>query len=50
MEFETKPHHFHPRYHKEGFFSPMKGTLNKDLPKLFEYIKGDKLLSEDLKF
>jgi len=46
----TKPHHFHPRYNKLGFSSPMNGNPENDIPLICEFIKSGELLSTDLRF
>ena len=49
-EVSTKPHHFHPRFSKEGVSSPMEGVPDKDIPLICDLIKSGKLFSEDLRF
>lgn len=46
----TRPNHFHPRFVKEGFKSPMIGHPNKDIQKLCTLLKSDKLLLKDFRF
>ncbi len=36
---KTRPHHFHPRYKKEGNESPMNGIPDHDIPVLVKFIK-----------
>ncbi|MBN2157702.1 MAG: hypothetical protein JW776_16765 [Candidatus Lokiarchaeota archaeon] len=37
---KNSPHHFHPRFELEGYFSPMTGDPKVDIPKLVEFIKS----------
>ena len=46
----SKPNHFHPRFTKNGFNSPMTGDFSIDIPLLIEMIKNHKLLDERLRF
>jgi len=46
----TRPNHYHPRYNKLGFKSPMNGNPDHDIPKLCELIKSSKLLFKNFKF
>ena len=36
---KTRPHHFHPRYKKEGNESPMNGFPDHDIPVLIKFLK-----------
>ena len=36
----THPHHFHPRYKKEGKERLMKGIPDHDIPLLVKFLKG----------
>jgi hypothetical protein len=47
---KTRPHHFHPRFDKKGYFSPMKGIPKDDMPILADLIKNGKILNRDLQF
>jgi hypothetical protein len=46
----SKPNHFHPRFAKEGFFSPMTGDPESDMPNLCNLIKNHRLLDKDHRF
>ncbi|MHA1646916.1 MAG: hypothetical protein ACTSVL_05020 [Promethearchaeota archaeon] len=44
------PHHFHPRFIKEGFHSPMTGNPSQDLPVLIDLIISHKLDNTNVRF
>lgn len=46
----TKPHHFHPRYLKEGKESPMIGDPIKDIHLLGELLISEKLYLPEFRF
>jgi len=46
----TRPHHFHPRFNKVGFQSPMNSDPEHDIPLLCNYVKSGKTLSSKLRF
>jgi len=46
----SRPHHFHPRFNKLGFLSPMVGLPEKDIPRLCDLIIHGKLLPRDVRF
>lgn len=46
----TRPNHFHPRYNRFGFSSPMIGDPEKDIPMLCELIISGKLLPKNIRF
>ena len=43
---KTHPHHFHPRYRKEGKESLMTGIPDHDIPLLVKFLK-EKMNIED---
>ena len=47
---KTRPNHFHPRYNKDGFVSPMNGLPEHDIPLLSSFIKSGDLFSQDFRF
>ncbi|MHA1518997.1 MAG: hypothetical protein ACTSVZ_04525 [Promethearchaeota archaeon] len=47
---QSSPHHFHPRYNKNGFDSPMMGVPSNDIPILIELIKSHNLEDKNLRF
>lgn len=49
-EITTKPHHFHPRYLKEGKKSPMIGDPIKDIHLLGELLISEKLYIPEFRF
>lgn len=46
----TKPHHFHPRYNKVGFYSLMNGNPEHDISLFCKYVKSGELLNPELQF
>lgn len=46
----TKPHHFHPRYLKEGKKSPMIGEPIKDISLLIDLLVSEKLYLPEFRF
>ncbi|MHA1719294.1 MAG: hypothetical protein ACTSXK_07200 [Promethearchaeota archaeon] len=44
------PHHFHPRFTKNGFHSPMIGSPSYDIPILIKLLKTHKLEDKNLRF
>ena len=49
-DVSTRPNHFHPRFNKIGFSSPMNGKPDNDLQLLYELIITKKLISKDFRF
>ena len=47
---KTRPHHFHPRFNKNGYESPMKGEPDHDITLLSEYIKKQILEDPKIRF
>ena len=46
----SRPNHFHPRYDKSGYSSPMNGDPDHDIILVLELIKSGKLLSPNHRF
>ncbi len=46
----SNPHHFHPRFHTEGFESPMNGNPETDIPLLIKLIQEGQLKQKDIRF
>lgn len=46
----SRPHHFHPRFSKEGFSSPMHGEPKLDLIFFCDLILSGKFLSKEYRF
>jgi len=46
----TRPHHYHPRYLREGFSSPMNGNHEHDIPIFCNLIKSGHLRSSNFMF
>ena len=46
----TPPHHFHPRFNKNGFHSPMNGIPSHDIPILIKMLKSHELEDKNLQF
>lgn len=49
-EVDTNPNHFHPRFSKNGYNSPMTGKYENDLPILIKLINNGNLLDENYRF
>ncbi len=49
-DVESKPNHFHPRFTKEAFESPMLGEPSTDMRKLCSLIQEGKVKSQDFRF
>ncbi|HMF31379.1 MAG TPA: hypothetical protein VKK79_08200 [Candidatus Lokiarchaeia archaeon] len=49
-EVESSPHHFHPRFSKPAFSSPMNGNPELDIRLLCELIQSGSIFSSDLRF
>ncbi|KKN04175.1 hypothetical protein LCGC14_1100130 [marine sediment metagenome] len=46
----TRPNHFHPRFIKDGFISPMIGHPDQDIQKLCKLLLSNKLILKDFRF
>ena len=46
----TPPHHFHPRFSKDGFHSPMNGIPSHDIHILIRMLKSHELEDKNLQF
>ena len=46
----THPNHFHSRYDKSGYSSPMTGDPDNDIRLICDLIKSGKLLSPNHRF
>ncbi|MHA1911035.1 MAG: toxin-antitoxin system TumE family protein [Candidatus Kariarchaeaceae archaeon] len=49
-QVDTRPHHFHPRYSKKGFKSPMSGKPTEDIPLVIGLIKNNNLRDKNYRF
>jgi len=49
-EVPTRPNHFHPRFNKNGYSSPMHGNPDYDLPKFCGLVKNGDFWGEDFRF
>lgn len=49
-DISSKPHHFHPRFSKEGIKSPMNGNPEHDIPKLIKLVISGILLLKNHEF
>ncbi len=49
-EVINPPHHYHPRFSKKGFQSPMTGNPKQDIPIFIDLIRTHKLEDKKHRF